>query len=205
MHYVLTKQLDLVSWYNSELIRLFESVLPTRIVPLTQYDIEADALHPLLDICGFKHPFIKRMSLIFAFAALILAVWLLFALKDLVGCACKNAFCKKRHGKSCNNFAVRFIYEFFLTFCLVICINISVIQLSEPMPTFSYIFTVSFSLILSGMCLFLLTRLCFSGPYVKGFYKSGTALSHRWGLRPVNPSFDAQEYIKSRKAKVVRR
>ena len=201
VHYLLNKYLNLVRWYDKNFVNLIESVLPWTFLPLSQYDIEADALHPLLDACGYKHPFINSMLLIMAAIGLIAVFWLLSAFKDILGCASRtdNSCCKKRHGKWFNNFALRFIYEFFLTFCIVIFINISVVKLSEPTPTFSYIVTVALSILLSGICLFLLTRLCCNGPYVSGFYKKGTALSQKWGRRTLNPNFDAKAYLESKR------
>ena len=200
VHYVLSKQLQLVSWHDKDFLNLIGRIIPSNLMPISQYDIKADALNPLLDICGFKHPFIESMLLIMSFAFLIVISWLILSIKDAIGCCSsrsENSFCKRRHGRQCNNFLIRFIYEFFLTFCLVIFINLSIIKLEEPTLTFSYIVTAGCSIVLTGLFLFLLSRLCCNGPYIKGYHMKGTAMSSRWGMRPVNPGFDANAYLKA--------
>ena len=53
-------------------------------MPLSQYDIDADALHPLLDASGYKHPIINSMLTILTVMGIVITIWLLFALKDLI-------------------------------------------------------------------------------------------------------------------------
>ena len=98
---------------------------------------------------------------------------------------------KKRHGRWCNNFALRFFYEFFLEFCIVVMINLSVLDFSEFSPSFSYLSSLALILLIAGLTIFVVSLLFRNGPYVPGYYQKRTAWNRFWGVRPVDPDFDA--------------
>ena len=100
---------------------------------MKKYDVDYGNFHHLLKACGYEHLVAHNLMLVFAAVALIAITWILLAFKDLIGVLIKSRrpFMRKRHGKWCNNFALRFFYEFFLEFCIVLLINLSVIEFSE--------------------------------------------------------------------------
>ena len=166
---------------------------------LKQYDVDFGAYHHLLKACGYEHLVAHNLMLVFAGIALIAIVWIIMALKDLIGVMSKSnrPFMKRRHGKWCNNFALRFFYEFFLEFCIVVLINLTVVDFSEASPTFSYIASIALLVLITGLCLFTISLLCCNGPYINGYYEKGTAIKDTWGARPLNPDFDAESYLEA--------
>lgn len=108
---------------------------------------------------------------------------------------------KRRHENSCNNFAIRFFYEFFLEFCIVVSINLSVYDFGEFSTDFSYSISIVLVLLLVGLMFFVLYLLFKNGPYVEGFYKKNTALKGTWGVREINHDFDTYAYLKANKKK----
>ena len=89
---------------------------------------------------------------------------------------------KKRHGRWCNNFALRFVYEFFLEFCIVALINLSVVDFNTIRPTYSYILTIVLVLLIGCLCLFTMSLLFYNGPYIPGYYQKHTAIKESCGL-----------------------
>ena len=108
---------------------------------------------------------------------------------------------KKRHGRWCNNFALRFVYEFFLEFCIVALINLSVVDFNTIRPTYSYILTIVLVLLIGCLCLFTMSLLFYNGPYIPGYYQKHTAIKESWGVRPLNPEFDPTSHLEASKAK----
>jgi len=157
------------------------------------------AFHELLRECGYEHLLAHNMMLVFAFIALILLTWIFLAIKDLFGHITKSKwhFLQLRHEKLCNNFALRFFYEFFLEFCIVIFINLSVADFSEVIPSISYAMSILVLICAVGLIIFIITLLCCNGPYVSGYYKKNTALKDTWAIRQVDPNFDISAYIKA--------
>lgn len=106
---------------------------------------------------------------------------------------------KKRHESWCTNFLLRFFYEFFLEFCIVIMINLSVRDFSEFSPSFSYMSAILILLVIVFVFALLICHFCCYGPYVSGYYMRGTLLQSLWGPRPINPEFDTEAYLKANK------
>ena len=197
-HYFLNKYLEKVRWYDEDFVKWVDDNHSMK-----KYDIDTGIFHHLLKACGYEHIFIYNMLLVFAAVCLILVVWMGLAIKDLIGSLSdsKKKFMRKRHGKWCNNFALRFFYEFFLEFCIVVFINLSVADFTEFSPTFSYLFSLALMILITGLTVFVISLLFRNGPYVPGYYKKRTAWTKVWGVRPVNPDFDVYAYLKQNKRK----
>lgn len=118
-HYFLNKYLDIVRWYDSDFVESLEDDFN-----LKTYDVDEGVFHEFLRACGYEHLFMHNMLLVFVALTLIVIVWVGLAVKDLIGrySDSKRPFMKRRHENKCNNFALRFFYEFFLEFCIVLFI-----------------------------------------------------------------------------------
>ena len=114
----------------------------------------------------------------------------------------ENSYIKDRHESQCNNFVVRFVYEFFLEFCIVALINLSVTEFDDFHSTFSYLLTLGLALLVTALFLFTLSRLFWNGPYIPGFYQNLISIKEYWGIRPLNPKFDPTHYLEANKAKL---
>ena len=197
-HYFLNKYLEKVRWYDEDFVKWVDDNHSMK-----KYDLDTGIFHNLLKACGYEHIFIYNMLLVFAAICLILFVWAGLAIKDLIGqlSDSKNKFMKKRHGRMCNNFALRFFYEFFLEFCIVVFINLSVTDFTEFSPTFSYLASIALIILITGLTLFVISLLFRNGPYVAGYYQKRTAWTKIWGVRPADPEFDVYAYLRQNKAK----
>ena len=152
---------------------------------LKKYDVSIGAFHELLKACGYEHLFAHNMVIVLAVIVLIIIMWICLAIKDLLGhlTKSKRSFLQRRHEKLWNNFALRFFYEFFLEFCIVVLINLSVADFSEVVPSISYALSILSAICIVGLIIFVSSLLCCNGPYVEGFYKKHTALKDTWAVR----------------------
>jgi len=104
---------------------------------------------------------------------------------------------KRRHEPWCCNFFVRYFYEFFLEFCIVVFINLSVADFSQFSPSFSYFAALVLLVLILCLIAILVALLFCGGPYVPHYFSKGTVLQSLWGLRPVDPTFDSSAYLKA--------
>ena len=201
-HYFLSKYLDIVRWHDQDFVESLDEKFNFK-----EYDVDVGAFHHLLQSCGYEHLTAQNMILIFAGVSLILLIWLIIGLKDLYGYLTKSKrpVLKKRHESWCSNFALRFFYEFFLEFCIVVLINLSVFDFSESSPSFSYVVSILLGILVTGLIVFVFTLMFCKGPYVPGYYKKQTLLTSVWGNRPLNPDFDSYSYLKNNKKKSKKR
>lgn len=194
-HYFLNKYLDIVRWYDEDFIDDMEKKLS-----LKTYDTDVGIFHELLKACGYEHLFAHNMLLVLLAICIICGVWVALAIKDLIGklTKSKRPVMQKRHGRWCNNFALRFFYEFFLEFCIVLFINLSVVDWSAVSPSFSYVSTLIITILAVALVVFIISLLFCGGPYVNGYYMKRT-VSNIWGSRPINPDFDTYAFLKANK------
>ena len=75
------------------------------------------------------------------------------------------------------------------------------VDFSEVSPSFSYLFSVVLLACIVALMAFVISLFLFNGPYVDGYYKTGTVLRNLWGTRPINPDFDVYGYLKANKPK----
>ena len=162
-HYFLSKYLDRVRWYDKDFVEGFG---------MKEYDIDTGNFHHLLKACGYEHIFVHNMLLVFAAFCLIIIIWIGLAIKDLIGYLndSKRPLMRKRHGKWCNNFALRFFYEFFLEFCIAVFINLSVSDYSEFSPTISYLVSLVSVVLIIVLTIFVASLFFRNGPYIAGYY-----------------------------------
>ena len=169
----LNKYLNWVRWYDEDFIKDAESKLGSK-----QYDVDVGDYHELLRAYGYEHLIAHNMMIVLIAIGIILFVWVILAVKDCFAtkvCQARRPCSKTRHESSCNNFLIRFFYEFFLEFCIVIMINLSVLDFSEFSPSFSYLITIALMVVIVFITALLIFHLlCKKGPYVSDYYKKGT-------------------------------
>ena len=124
----------------------------------------------------------------------MLVAWAGLAVKDRMKHRHRYAnrpFFKKKHEASCNNFALRFFYEFFLEISICVLINITVTDFSTFSSTSQWLISFVALIVIIGTCCWLVSLFCKNGPFLKGFYDKGTYLESFWEARPFDTTFNA--------------
>ena len=135
----------------------------------------------------------------------LVIIYLLFALKDcmvkLCSKKCKSSCWAKMHLPYCQNFILRFLYLFFLEFCLCATLQLSVTFTLPEFSTVQFIIAIIVCTAMIALIIFVVILFFFGGPWVKGFYKKGTAVSSfiSYGLRARDPSFNLEEWLAKNK------
>lgn len=199
--YFLNKYLDLVRWRNSDINDWLQSIFRWK-----NYETSVGFYHYLLEINGYNHLYGQNLALILFALFLIGAVWIALAVKDhLVRRGRirkrKSWLFKKPHEPRCQNFILRFAYEFFLEFCICVFINISIADFSQFSPSFHFLSSILALLAIFGSVGYIIYLFYNRGPYVDGYYRKNTFSSSIWAPRPTNDAFDAKSYIKENRRK----
>ena len=123
VHYFLKKYLDWLRWYDEDLMGwLNESG------DLKRYKMSDGAYHSILNAADYDHLLARNMIIVGGVFSFILLVWLITVIKDQVAkkAKTKNKCCRRKHAPKCQNFVIRFVYEFFFEFCICIVLQLSV-------------------------------------------------------------------------------
>ena len=141
------------------------------------------------------------MLLVFSVFLTILAILFVFTLKD---CIIRYTNCKRcgrrireRHSPKCQNFTLRFFYEFILEFCICVALELSVQDFTEFSPTLYFCISVALLITIFGLIAFITTLFLCKGPWIPGFYTKGTSLGSVIQVRKRNRDFNADEYLKT--------
>ena len=103
----------------------------------------------------------------------------------------------KKHSPWCQNFMLRFVYEFFLEFCICVILQLSVKDLTMFSPSFQYFSSIAMFLGILSLVGFVLSLFYFGGPWISGFYIPKTAAkSALFDHRSRNPHFDGKQWLK---------
>lgn len=148
------------------------------------------------------------MVIVIAVLLLIIFIWLIILAKDII------SYLIRRFGKNqsptqnlrpdeqmkdsrwCQNFLLRFVYEFFLEFCICIFLQLSVKDFSEFSPGLQFYLSVGIVIALIALIIFVVS-LCFkNGPWISNYYMKGTSASSLMKIRPCDPNFDRKKYLK---------
>ena len=125
----------------------------------------------------------QNMIVVILVLMIFLLVWLVFFIKDYLVTFLPRGtryWWARQHAPWCQNFVLRFFYEFFLEFCICVILQLSVKDLSDFSPTLQFFISiVTIMAILSTVA--LVTLLFFyGGPWVPGFFIRETALKSAW-------------------------
>lgn len=143
------------------------------------------------------------MVIVIAVFLVILLVLFICTIKDLVirfaqcsGC-CNKRMKEKQHSPCCRNFILRFIYEFFLEFCICIFLQLTVVDFEDFSPSIQYLLSVVLVVGLISLIAFVISRFICNGPWIPGFYATeSTSTKSLLQVRKRNPEFDADGYLK---------
>ena len=145
------------------------------------------------------------MVVIIAVLLFLVLIWLILVIKDLILRLIKGKnsevanSSKKRTMKNsswCQNFILRFFYEFFLEFCICIFLQLSVKDFSDFSPTLQFWLSVVVIVAIFALFAFIMSLFFCGGPWVSKFYKKGSSSGSVWRVRPRNPDFDKVKYLK---------
>ena len=101
----------------------------------------------------------------------------------------------KNNSSWCQNFILRFFYEFFLEFSICIFLQLSVKDFSEFSPSIQFYMSVGITVAMIGLVIFILSLFFRNGPWIPNFYQKGTTAGSLMQNRPINPSFDREKYL----------
>lgn len=191
-HYFLKKYMDWLRWYDQDFMKWLNET-----VELKRYRMTDGAYHALLNACDYDHLLAKNMVLIFCVFSIILLVWLICTIKDkFTSQTSKHPCCRRKHGKWCQNFSLRFVYEFFLEFCICIVLQLSVKDFSDFSPSMQFGASITIAIATIALIAFVVSLLFYRGPWVSGFFLKGTSAYSIAEKRPLNPEFDAKKHIR---------
>ena len=178
-----------------------------------EYTDEQGLYSIYLKSSGYLHLMTRNMSIIIWFAVLVTAVWILASILDRLVNAKKidpriSSFkmLKNRNEPYMNNFMVRLFYEFFFEVCICAFINIGLFDFEKIQPTVSYILSTVAIIVVFVYTLWLISLLFCLGPYLEGFYQSGSYFGSFWSARPFNENFNATEknnLLKQKRKKII--
>ena len=131
----------------------------------------------LLQVCGYNPLFAEDMALVIAFFLAILAILVVLILKDCIVRLTNCTRCGRRmHSPSCQNFILRFVYEFLLEFCICVTFQLSVHDFADFSPTLQFgISAVLLAAIVGFFALIISLFMC-RGPWILGFYTKSTSI-----------------------------
>ena len=131
-----------------------------------------DSYLALLRACDYDYSITKNMAIIIVVLASILLVWFTCVIIDLI---CNKS--QKRFTRSswCQNFILRFLYEFFFEFCICFLLQLVYIaKVNENNQIFQYVLFVLLILVVMAFIAFIISQFFYRGPWVPGFYEKGT-------------------------------
>ena len=184
VHYFLIKYLNWLRWYDEDLMEWIDE---GSAFDLKKYDMDFGAYHRLLKNANYEHLFAQNMAIVIAVLLLIIFIWLLILAKDLISYLMtrfgKNQNCSKNlrskeqmknKSRWCQNFVLRFVYEFFLEFCICIFLQLSVLDFSELSPSLQFCLSVAIAIALIALIIFVISLCFFNGPWISNYYLKGT-------------------------------
>lgn len=96
---------------------------------------------------------------------------------------------------------MRFIYEFFLEFCICAFLQLSVRDFGEFSPTLQFWLSVAVTGAIIALIAFVVSLLfCKGGPWVPSYYRRHTVLSSLMQVRPIDLGFDKERYLREHPA-----
>lgn len=138
------------------------------------------------------------MVIIIAVLLFFLLIWLIIVLKDIILRLVKRKNsdpAKYKNSNWCQNFILRFVYEFFLEFCICIFLQLSVKDFSDFSPTLQFWLSVVIMVVIFALFAFIMSLFFCGGPWISNFYKKGTSSGSLMEVRPRNPYFNKEKYL----------
>lgn len=144
--------------------------------------------------CGYHVSLAKNLILVFCLCSVVLCIWLLVAVKDLLGYGCCKS--SRRHEAWWINALMRILYEVFFEITICLLISFSTIGYGPHDKEQSGMWKLTVALtVLAIVFLCSLTLCCFrGGPYARNSFAT-SAWTTCWGLRKIKPQL-LEEAIK---------
>ena len=129
VHYFLRKYLDVMRWYDHDFIEHLDDTYDFKT-----YVVGTGAYDTLLEACDYNALFAQNLVIILIVLGILLVFLVAFVIKDILFALGKclrfnntrvgqskigKHFAEKKYSPWCQNFILRFLYEFFLEFCIV--------------------------------------------------------------------------------------
>ena len=157
--------------------------------------MEFGGFHALFDLGDYTHLVAQNMIIVILVLLIFMTIWVAVLLKDFIVSFLprQDKWWAKKHGAWCQNFILRYVYEFYLEFCICVILQLSVKDLTEFSPSFQYFGSISLFLGLLVLVGFVISLFYMGGPWISGFYIPNTALkSAGFDYRSRNPKFDGK-------------
>jgi len=136
---------------------------------------------------------------------IFLTIWTMIIIKDFfvsfLPKTQRKKWWAKSHSSWGQNFLLRYLYEFFLEFCICVILQLSVKDLSDFSPSLQFFMSIGCFLAMLVLVFFVVGLFLIGGPWVPGFYKPNTVLqSAVFDYRTRDPSFNGKKWLKENPA-----
>lgn len=124
----------------------------------------------------------QNMVIIICVLLALLLLWSSIIMKDIINrLYCLQAqkgrrWYAKRHTAWCHNFILRYLYQFFLEFCICVFLQLSLRDYTEVSPRLHYYMAITFCILIVLAVVFVVALFGIGGPWVPGFYTRRTAV-----------------------------
>jgi len=162
-HYFLKKYLDWLRWYDRGFIDYMQQTYDFRHSKLNE-----GAYNRILQVCDYEAFLAQNLLPVLVFLLIILVVWIVLSLRDCV--LSKKRLKNRPKAPWCHNFTVRFIYEFFLEFCICSTLQLTIRDFSYVSPTLQFLLAVVVSIATVALIAFVTSLFFRNGPWVSTYY-----------------------------------
>jgi len=162
-----------------------------------RYGIDFGEYHQLFQLGEYTHLMAQNMVLIILVLLIFLTIWTMIIIKDFFVSFLPNTQRKKwwakTHSSWGQNFLLRYLYEFFLEFCICVILQLSVKDLSDFSPSLQFFMSIGCFLAMMVLVFFVVGLFLIGGPWIPGFYKPNTVLqSAVFDYRTRDPKFNGK-------------
>lgn len=87
------------------------------------------------------------------------------------------------------------MYEFFLEFCICVCVQLSVRDFSDVSPSVQFVVSTLIAVAVLALLVFVVSQFWYKGPWVPRFYSKNFSFWSIMRARPRDPDFNVKEYL----------
>ena len=193
-HYFLKKWNDWRRWYDDDFWEYLQGVYD-----FNHYGVDYGSFHALFDLADYTHLVAQNMIIVILVLLILITIWVGVIVKDFIASFLpkQDKWWANQHSAWCQNFILRYLYQFFLEFCICVILQLSVKDLSEFSPSFQFFSSIGMFLAMLSLVAFVFSLFYIGGPWISGFYIPKTSLkSAGFDHRTRNPRFDGKEWLR---------
>ena len=195
-HYFLKEYLSLIRLSIGPLNKHLE--IWQEQIGISNFDLVQEE-HPfysvLFNSCGYKHNFFRNLFLFMCMFAVMALVWLgVFIKEHVTKFFVTGQPRKKSHLPWISNFILRFLYEAFLEICICMMITAAAVEFNTFKAGFFWFSSVIILLLILALIVFVASRICLNGPFIKGCYTKQSLIKSFWQIRPVQKDILSEFY-----------